>query len=146
MSWYPEESAVSITRDVNIPAGELRFTFARSGGHGGQNVNKVETRVELLFDVPGSSALTPEQRRAVVHHLRSRIDERGILHIVAQESRSQWRNRQVAVKRFIALMRGALKPRRKRIPTRTPAAEREKRLQAKKRRGEIKRLRRMRDE
>ena len=142
MEPHRKDRFVFITREVMIPEAELRFKFARSGGHGGQNVNKVETRVELLFDVTGSPSLTAGQREAIREHLGSRIDDRGVLHIDSQESRSQWRNRQQAVARFVTLMGKALRPRKKRIPTKTPASERERRLQSKRRRGELKRLRR----
>ncbi len=132
--------------NTNIPRTELRFKFARSGGHGGQNVNKVETRVELLFDVQGSTGITAEQRKAILRHLGSRIDARGILHVTAQESRSQWRNREDAVDRFVELIRNALRPRRKRIPTVISTSGRERRLDSKRRRSATKKLRRYREE
>ncbi len=140
------DDAILAIGNAKIPRAELHFRFARSGGKGGQNVNKVETRVELLFDVQGSPSITREQRQAILRHLASRIDERGMLHLVAQESRSQWRNREDAVQRFVDLMRGALRRRKKRVRTGIPRAEREKRLLSKKRRGETKKLRSYRGE
>jgi ribosome-associated protein len=135
---------VSINSNVKIPISELQFRFARSGGHGGQNVNKVETRVELLFDVAQSPSLSDSDRERILKHLKSKIDTAGILRVVAQESRSQWRNREDAVERFAELLRHALIPRKKRIKTRISAGAREKRLEEKKRRSEIKKLRQQR--
>ncbi|MGA2624298.1 MAG: alternative ribosome rescue aminoacyl-tRNA hydrolase ArfB [Bacteroidota bacterium] len=137
---------VSINSNVKIPISELQFRFARSGGHGGQNVNKVETRVELLFDVARSPSLSDSDRERILKHLKSKIDTAGILRVVAQESRSQWRNREDAVKRFVELLRHALMPRKKRIKTRISAGGKERRLRSKKRRSEVKRLRRVREE
>lgn len=139
-------TGVSINSNVNIPISELQFRFARSGGHGGQNVNKVETRVELLFDVARSPSLSDSDRERILKHLGSKIDTAGILRVVAQESRSQWRNREEAVERFAALLRAALKPKKKRIATRVSAGAREKRLEQKRRRSRIKKLRSAREE
>jgi len=137
--------SIIINKRVKIPLDELRFRYARSGGHGGQNVNKVETRVELIFDVHGSRSLSDNDRRQLSAHLSQRIDSRGMLHIVSQESRSQWRNRELAVVRFTELLKKALMPRKKRIATKTPVALKERRLENKKRRGDIKKSRKRPD-
>jgi ribosome-associated protein len=133
---------IIVNNHLSIPPSELRFKFARSGGRGGQNVNKVETRVELLFDVVHSPSLSEPDRDRIYHHLRTRIDQDGILRIVSQESRSQWKNRVDAVERFRELIRRALKPVKKRIATKVPAGVRERRLEQKKRRSRVKELRR----
>jgi len=133
---------ITINNRLIIRYSEVSFRFARSGGHGGQNVNKVETRVELLYDVRKSPSLSDAQRRQIAKKLASRIDSHGVLRIVAQDSRSQWRNRVEAMDRFRELMRSALKPTKKRIATRMPGSAREKRLEDKKRRSRIKQLRR----
>jgi ribosome-associated protein len=138
-------TALLILKGTSIPLSELTFRFSRSGGHGGQNVNKVETRVELLFDVDRSPSLTEPQREMVLQHLRSRIDDRGIFRIIAQRSRNQWTNRQEAIERFIGVMQKALTPKKVRRATKATGASKEQRLQQKKRRGEIKQSRRARE-
>ncbi len=133
---------IIINDQLTLPYSEVSFRFARSGGRGGQNVNKVETRVELLFDVAGSKSITEVQRRQILTRLRSYIDSSGMLRIVAQESRSQWRNRVDAMERFVELMKMAIKPVKKRVVTKVSHAAKQKRLDDKKRRSETKQLRR----
>lgn len=135
-----------ILKGVTIPLSELRFRFARSGGHGGQNVNKVETQVELLFDVRGSKSLTREQKHILMDRHNSRIDNNGTLHITAQTSRYQWRNRQEAVEKFITLLQKALTPKKRRIATKATSTSKQKRLESKKKRGQTKKLRKVREE
>ena len=127
---------IIINTALSIPLSEIQFNFSRSGGKGGQNVNKVETKVELLFDVKHSSGLTEQQRAILLSQLQSYLDADGLLHIVAQESRSQWQNRALAMKKFMELLRRSLKPRKKRIATKITKAARERRLEKKKRRAE----------
>jgi ribosome-associated protein len=134
-------SFLDITPTLRIPLRELKFLFSRSGGPGGQNVNKVATRVELLFDVNASTALDEGQKHMLRSALRSRIDHEGILRIPVQESRSQWQNRQMAQQRFAELLRRALRPARKRVASRPTAGSREARFRAKKKKGAIKRFR-----
>jgi ribosome-associated protein len=137
-----DESVVRITDTVSIPMSELRFRFARSSGPGGQHVNRSATQVELLFDVANSPSLDETQRRRVLRKLKSRIDKDGILHLVSQETRSQYRNREEVVERFQELMRQALRVPKRRLPTRPTRAARERRLEEKRRRSEKKRCRR----
>ncbi len=136
------DTGLQIAPGLSIPRSELIFRFARSGGKGGQNVNKVETKVELLFNVRQSPSLSDDQKGRILSSLSSRIDAEGYLRIVAQESRSQWKNREDAVQRFVELLAKALAPRKKRRKSRIPAASKQKRLDAKRRRGDLKRLRR----
>ena len=135
-----------IFKGLSIPLSELQFRFTRSGGPGGQNVNKVETQVELLFSVTGSVNLNDEQKDILRNKLRSRIDKNGTLHIIGQTSRYQWRNRQEAVEKFIALLQKLLTPKKKRVATKASAASKQKRLESKKKRGQIKKMRRVREE
>ncbi len=127
-----------------IPRFELQFLFSRSGGPGGQNVNKVESRVELLFDVVNSAGLTQVQKFLILSRLRRRIDAAGRLRIVVQDSRSQWTNRETAVERFAEILRGALVTPKARKPTKTTAGGRVRRIEAKKKRGAVKKMRRVR--
>ncbi len=126
---------IIIHPQLSIPLSELGFQFTRSGGPGGQNVNKVSTRVELVFDVQGSASLTSDQKARIAQVLKSRLDSGGVLHIAAQESRSQWRNREDVVERFAALLAHALKPQKKRVATRATSGSRQKRLKSKKAHG-----------
>jgi ribosome-associated protein len=132
---------IRITDSVEIPLREIRFEFSRGGGPGGQHVNKVSTRVDLLFDVRHSEVLGREARGCIEEVLGSRIDGRGILRLSAAGSRSQWKNREDVVRRFAGLLRKALKPRVRRIATGPSAASRERRRVAKKVQSLKKRLR-----
>lgn len=132
---------IHITRRLFIPASELEFRFSRSGGPGGQNVNRRETRVELLFDVHASPSLSEKQRNRLLKRLASHIDRDGVLHIVARAHRSQLRNRQEAIERFVDLLQRGLRAPRRRLPTRVPQRAIKRRLSSKRRRGEIKQLR-----
>lgn len=124
-----------------IPVDELSFSYSRSGGPGGQHVNKTETRVELQFDVAHSPSLDEQQRARLLARLGSRIDKQGILHVVAGSTRSQADNRAAAIERFKLLVQHALREQRPRVATRPNAAARRRRLAEKRQRGEIKRRR-----
>jgi ribosome-associated protein len=127
---------IRVTRSVNLPADEIELRFSRSSGPGGQHAQRSETRVEALLDVEASNALSAAQKRRVVGRAGP------ILRAVAQDERSQWRNRELAVARLVEALRDALKVERKRRPTAPTAASRERRLEQKRRRAEVKRLRR----
>jgi ribosome-associated protein len=124
-----------------VPEHELTIRATRAGGPGGQHVNKAATRVEVVWDVAASPSLTAEQRARLVERLASRLDSRGRLRVVADEHRSQLRNREMAVGRLRSLVAAALRPRKRRIPTRPTAASIERRLDAKRRRTTRKRSR-----
>jgi ribosome-associated protein len=132
---------LAITPTITVPAREIKFRFARSGGPGGQNVNKVESRVELLFDPASSSGFSDAQKHRIHAALQKRMDAEGVLHIVVQDSRSQWQNREFAVMRLAELLKGALTPRKKRVATRPSRGSKEERFRQKKKRGETKRSR-----
>ena len=128
--------SIRVTRSVVIPLAEIALRFSRSSGPGGQHAQKTETRVEALFDVEASSALSPAQKRRVLNKAGP------VIRAVAQDERSQARNRELAVERLTEQLREALRMPRKRVPTAPSAKARERRLEAKRRRGELKRLRR----
>lgn len=136
-------SRLQIHENLTIPLSELQFRSSRSRGPGGQNVNKLETRVELLFDVRNSASLSEDQKRAILSYLASKIDRRGVLRVVAQESRSQWENKQRAVDKFVALLQRALKPKKRRVATKPTVGARLERLKAKKIRSEKKKMRKV---
>ncbi len=121
---------------------ELHFRYSRSGGPGGQHVNRTETRVELLFDVAHSPSLSEGQRARLLEHLSGRLDRDGLLHIVSSTTRSQAENRADAIARFQALVHSALRPRKKRLATGPTVAGRERRLRGKSQRSEAKARRR----
>jgi ribosome-associated protein len=121
---------------------EIEFRFSRSGGPGGQNVNRTASQVELRFDVASSDSLADAQKARIRTALRGHIDSEGIIHLTSQATPSQWRNRQDVLERFQTLLAQALRTRRKRVPTRPTRASQELRLERKKRRGSKKALRR----
>ncbi len=130
-----------IQEGVAIPDEELSFSFSRSGGPGGQHVNKVSSRVTLHFDLAQSSSLTDEQKDAVRRTLAPRISKSGVLRVSSQRHRSQAANREDAKQRFAELLVDALAGRKPRRPTRVPKREKEKRLAGKKQKSLLKRSR-----
>ena len=135
------QEILPITDQLAIPLSELGFRFSRSGGPGGQHVNRTATRVELLFDVAHSPSLTEEQRQRLLKRLAGRIDSEGILRVAAQSERSQLRNRQEAIERLQTLLRQALHIPKRRRRSKVPRWARERRLAKKRRRSETKRYR-----
>jgi ribosome-associated protein len=135
MAAMPIDS-IRVTRSVTLPVEEIQLRFSRSSGPGGQHAQRSESRVEAIFDVEASSALTEAQKRRVIARAGP------ILRAIAQDERSQWRNRELATERLVETLREALKIPRKRRPTKPTKAARERRLEQKKKRSETKRLRR----
>jgi ribosome-associated protein len=121
---------------------EITFRTARSGGKGGQNVNKVETMVEGYFEVSASALLTQEQKALVLEKLGHRINSEGLLQVRSQEERTQLGNKQLVIKKMNELVRKALIKPKKRVPTRPSKAVKEKRIQLKKQLSEKKQQRR----
>ena len=119
-----ERESIQVTRSVSLPRSEIDFRFSRSSGPGGQHAQKSDTRVEASFDVEASSSLSEAQKRRVV------AKAGPVLRAVAQDERSQWRNRELATERLVESLRQALKVERRRRPTKPTKASRERRLEA----------------
>jgi ribosome-associated protein len=132
--------SIRVTRSVVLPLADVEFRFSRSSGPGGQHAQKSETRVEAVLDVEATSALSPAQKRRVVARAGP------VLRAVAQDERSQARNRELALERLVEQLRRALRVERRRVPSRPTEASRERRLEEKRRRSQVKRLRRGPDE
>jgi ribosome-associated protein len=130
-----ERESIRVTRSVSIPLSEIAFRYSRSSGPGGQHAQKTETRVEALFDVEASSALTDRQKNRVVRKAGP------VLRAVAQDERSQARNRELATERVADALREALRVERRRVATKPSKAAVERRLEQKRRRSQTKRLR-----
>jgi ribosome-associated protein len=128
--------SIRVTRSVSIPRSEIELRFSRSSGPGGQHAQRTETRVEALFDVERSAALSAAQKRRVL------AKAGPVLRAVAQDERSQWRNRELATERVVEALKEALKVERKRRPTKPTRRATARRLEQKRRRAETKRLRR----
>src|SRR5262249_37444649 len=124
-----------------IPENEVSFTASRSGGPGGQNVNKVSSKVTLVFDVRGSSVLSDEQKRKITGKLATRINKEGVLQVVSQKTRSQELNRTDVIDRFAELLRRALTPQMPRIKTRVPVSAKQQRIDKKRKHGLTKKTR-----
>jgi ribosome-associated protein len=132
-----DSESIRVTKSVVLPRSEIELRTSRSSGPGGQHAQKSETRVEAVFDVEASSALTENQKRRVV------AKAGPVLRAIAQDERSQLRNRQLATERVVESLREALKVPRRRVPTKPSVASKERRLDAKRRRGAVKRLRQL---
>jgi ribosome-associated protein len=131
-----ERQSIRVTRSVTVPLAEIEIRVSRSSGPGGQHAQKSSTRVEAVFDVEASSALSDTQKRRVTGRAGA------VLRAVSQDERSQVRNRELAVERLVEKLRAALAVPRRRVPTTPGAAARERRLEEKRLRARTKRLRR----
>ncbi len=138
----PPLAVLEVNPDLSIPLSELEYRATRSGGPGGQHVNTSATRIEVVWDVAASQALSDEQRARLLVRLSSRLDSEGKLRLVASDRRSQLQNRESATERLRDIVARALVVPKKRRKSAVPRAEKKRRLEAKRRRAEIKARRR----
>lgn len=134
-----------ITSKLSIPLDFFRVSYSRSSGPGGQNVNKLNTRVSIFLDVSECPYFTDRQKQILLHSLKGRIDKQGVLSVTSQQFRSQMANRNAAFERIAGLIRDALRPKRIRKKTIIPRRAIEKRLRDKKARAQLKKMRSNRD-
>lgn len=137
----PPMEDLYINSKLIIPSEQLRFQYSRSSGPGGQNVNKLNTRVSVYLNIPESSCFAESQKHILLRSLKGRIDKRGVFSISSQRFRSQMANRNAALNQMVKLIRDALKPRRIRKKTKIPRSAIEKRIRDKKARSVIKQYR-----
>jgi len=135
------EQPLRVTSDVEIPGEELTWRFETTGGPGGQHANRSHTRAELRFDLGASDVFDAELKERILARLGRRVHD-GVVTVAADEQRSQWRNRQMARRRLAELLRGAMVEPKERKPTGPSRTARRRRLERKRARGTIKRLRR----
>ena len=136
---------IEIKDKISICEESIVFKFSRSRGPGGQNVNKVNTRVTALFDVAGCEIFSDAEKRRILQRLATRVNKDGVVRVVSQKYRTQRANRYAAVARLRELLREALKSKAKRKKTKPPAWAKQKRLEEKKRRSMLKRQRTEKD-
>jgi len=129
---------IRINEQISIPEEELSFTSSHSSGPGGQNVNKVSSRVTLWFDVVNSPGLSPEQKELVISRLKTRIGKDGLLRVISQQTRSQVENKELAIERFAELLRDALERVPLRKKTRVSKGAKLRRLEEKKQHSMLK--------
>ena len=132
---------IDVTKDLSISEDELVFKISRSGGPGGQNVNKVNTRVTLFFDVAHCESLTEGQKKQILTRLAGRADKQGVIRVASQKHRTQKANRNAAIERFQQVLAEALKRRPVRKKTKVPYAAQQRRLEEKKQRSRLKQQR-----
>jgi len=133
-----EQRGIKITARLSIPVNEIYYTVSRSSGPGGQNVNKVSTRITLWFNVLKSPTLSEEEKQRILKKLPTRMNKAGVLWVNAQQTRSQAGNRELALQRFVELIEQALTMPRFRQKTRISRRVQEERIAEKKRRSRLK--------
>lgn len=134
-------SQIEITENVVVPESEFIFKASRSSGPGGQNVNKLNTRMTLFFNIQASSGFSDDQKNLLLKRLSKRIDKDGFIRVISQTHRSQNANRLAAIERLQELLANALKRKPVRKKTKVPYSAKQNRLEEKKRRGRLKQQR-----
>ena len=129
---------IKIRNDIQIDESQLVFKFTRSGGPGGQNVNKVNTRVTVYFDIPNCSSFTDVQKWRLLSRLKTRSDKDGVIRVVSQKHRTQKANKAAVVERLVTLLKEGLETKPRRIKTKIPRRAIEKRLKEKRHRSQLK--------
>jgi len=137
-----DPASVNVSAELSIPRAEIHYRASRAGGAGGQHVNTSSTRIELLWDLPRSAAVTEEQRERIRTKLAPRLDSEGMVRVVASDRRSQGQNKQLADERLAALVKHALHIPKKRRPTKPTRSSKERRLAEKKHHSDKKKTRR----
>jgi ribosome-associated protein len=132
---------LSVGPNAAIDPGQLVFKYSRSSGPGGQNVNKLNTRVTLFLDVTNCATLSPSQKKRILNKLATRADKNGVVRVVSQKYRTQNANRRAAIERLTSLIADALKRKLRRRKTLVPKWANQKRLTEKKKRSQLKKLR-----
>ena len=133
---------LKITKTLVIPSNEIKWRFSRSSGPGGQNVNKIESRVEIIFDLEDSAVLNDYQKEILKRNLKNKLVNNNSLRLAVQEHRNQLLNRQLALMKFSSIIKNALnKPFKLRKSTKPTKASQKKRVEVKKKRGELKKSR-----
>ena len=133
--------SIQLDHGISVPDEELEWRFETTGGPGGQHANRAHTKVELRFDLAGSGSIPDEVKSRMLAALGSRV-RNGIVTVTIEETRSQWRNRQIALRSLTGLLRDAMRPRARRRPTKPSRAARARRRRNKEARSRIKKLRR----
>ncbi len=132
---------IKVADNIFVSGESISFKFSRSGGPGGQNVNKVNTKATLFFDIANETVFSDEQKEKILEKLSTRIDKNGVIRIISQRHRTQQANRETAIERLGELLAGALKAKAVRKKTKVPYASCQKRLEGKKQRGLLKKQR-----
>jgi len=136
-----KEKFISVTPNIKILSSKIKFKTSKSSGPGGQNINKLETKAELIFNINDLENISDKNLKELITNLHSKLDKSGNLRIISQSSRSQWKNKQIAIDKLIKILESASVPAKARVPTKRTCTSNDMRLRNKKIRSEKKKLR-----